>query len=110
MGGRWGRASLAIAVAWLSAFAVIAAWEFRAAETFSLRGGQAGLPYPWTAAVVLFGGPLALLASVGCSVAAVLGRGFAGRVWPVVLGPAVVVVGGLAVYLLLGLAAPSSRG
>ncbi|HJZ89266.1 MAG TPA: hypothetical protein VKE40_00240 [Gemmataceae bacterium] len=113
MAGRWSWTSVGVAVAWLIAFAGVALWEVETARAFSLRGGQAGLPCPWTAAVVVIGGPLALLASSGCLVLALVGRsrapGSAERVWAAALGPVLVVAGGLAVYSLLGLIVPGNR-
>jgi hypothetical protein len=111
MVGRWSWASVGLAAVWLLAFAGAALGEFQAAQPFSLRGGQAGLAYPWTAAVVVIGGPVALLATAGCLLLALIARyrapGSAGRVWVAALGPVLVVVGGLAVFLLL--VAPGNR-
>jgi hypothetical protein len=106
-------AGVGIGATWLLAFAGVGLWEFRAAEPFSLRGGQAGLPYPWTALVLVIGGPLALLASLGCTVLALIRHRreprAAGRLSVSLLGPALVIVGGLAIYVLLGLIAQGKR-
>jgi hypothetical protein len=45
---RWSWANVGLATAWPIAFAGTAFWEFETAQPFSLRGGQAGLPYSWT--------------------------------------------------------------
>ncbi len=113
MASRWSWASVSVAVVWLVAFAVVAIWEVETSQPFSLRGGQAGLAYPWTAAMVVIGGPLALAASFVCLVLTLVGRsrtsGAARQVLVAALGPVLVVVGGLALYCLFGLLTPGNR-
>src|SRR5438093_5771726 len=98
MVGRWSWVSVGIGAAWLLAFAGVALWEFRTAEPFSLRGGQAGLPYSWTALVLILGGPIALLATLACCMLAVIRRyrtpGTPSRLWLATIGPAIVIGGG----------------
>ena len=110
---RWSWASVGVAASWLIAVATVALWELQTAPPFSLRGGQAGLPYLWTTLAFVVGGPAALLASLGCVVLAVVARlrssASVGRLWVAGLGPALVVFGGFAMYLLVGLAASGNR-